>query len=154
MSGVGEAASILTLIKAAAILGKALRDILRALRNAPKELHELEVQLRTLESELERIQYTVDQGHHAVVSASIRQEIECALIDARVSISDIENVCVKAEGNARFAAKFRWATKDHQRVNVALAQVRIVRKRLGHLLQNLSLFVLTCSHGRSLLIGY
>lgn len=143
-SGIGEAASVLTLIKGAAILAGATRELARRIKNAPEELHAVAAQLMIVQSELELVKHTSDHAQRLSFTDDLRKEVNNTIVQARNAVSSIDEVSTKANGNEKFRDRIRWATKDQRVVHDLLAQLRAARDRLMFLLQILSWQVLQC----------
>ena len=138
MSGVGEAASLLTIIKAAAILAGSTRELVRKFKNASAELNALAVQLLALQSELELVRHTTDLGHAALLTDDLRKSIEENLYDARDVILKLDAICSSTHENEHFSTKFRWIRKNRKVAEDAFAALRVTRENLAFLMQILT----------------
>ena len=138
MDGISGAASILTLIQAAAVLVEGVREFTRRLRNAPQELHDLSAQLLIVQAELQEFRQLWDKGHSDLFTSELRKQFQDALVEARDAIAGIETICAQAHGNERLAEKLRWVRKDKDAVDFALARLRFAKERLVLLVRILS----------------
>ena len=112
MSGISEAASLLTIIKAVAILASATRELAKGFKNAPAELNALAAQLLALQSELELLKHTTEHGHAALLTDDFRKSIEESLISARNGVARLDHLCAKANEHERFSTRLRWIHKE------------------------------------------
>ena len=137
MSGIGEAASLLTLIKAARVLATSTCHAVAKFKNAPAELTALVAQVLALESELELYKYTADHGHDMPLAADIRNLLFDALTDARNGVSKLDGLCKDAKDMGSVFARLRWMRND-RKIADALAEVRVAREKLNSYMQILT----------------
>ncbi len=143
MSGVGEADSVLTLIKAAAILAEVTTRTIRKLKNAPQELNQLAAQLLVLQAELELIEYTASDSHRDLLSPGLQKQIEDALIAARDGIAKLDNICTAAQGNERFSARLHWVCCRKDQAAEIVRGLGAARDKLIVCMQLLTTWVLS-----------
>ena len=145
MSGVGEVASLLTLIKAARVLATSTCEVVERLRKAPAELTALVAQILALESELELLNYTAQSAHQVLLCDDLKTKIFKALTDAREAVSDLNSICASAKGNESIYARLRWMHKERRFAEDALAKIRVAREKLNSYMQILTRLVGLCN---------
>lgn len=135
---IGVVASVSTLIKGAAFLAGATRELAKKFQDAPEELRAIAAQLLILKKDLEQIKRMEDEALTVLLADDVREEINSALRQARDAVAKIDSICVNALGNIRFKARARWINKDHKLVEELLSRPRLARDRMMFLLQILS----------------
>lgn len=132
------AASLLTLVQAAAVLISATRQLSRKLRSAPEELHALTAQLLVVQSELKRIKEATGRTHEELMTDELRQAISDAFLLARTGLSELDDVVDRAHGNRQIRDRVRWLRKEQKLAEKGLSKIKSACGSLLVLMQVIS----------------
>jgi len=139
MEVVGGVASIITLIKATAVLAEVSADLVVKWRNAPREIQSLATRLSHLAAELQSIRSATANCQPVLMDAVIRQSLSDLLTDVRKRLDKLEDMHARLQEHGPTRQKLHWAVKDASKAAKMLAKTQEVEQRLANLMTLMSL---------------